>query len=41
MGAKAAKILAEHFGDLPTLSRATAEEIVALIQLAKQSQTAL
>lgn len=30
MGAKAAKILAEHFGDLPTLSRATAEEIVAL-----------
>ncbi|MDU6919160.1 MAG: NAD-dependent DNA ligase LigA, partial [Enterococcus faecalis] len=30
VGAKAAKILAEHFGDLPTLSRATAEEIVAL-----------
>ncbi|MGC3558249.1 helix-hairpin-helix domain-containing protein, partial [Enterococcus faecalis] len=30
VGAKAAKILAEHFGDLSTISRATAEEIVAL-----------
>lgn len=30
VGAKAAKILAEHFGDLRTISQATKEEVVAL-----------
>lgn len=30
VGAKAAKVLAEHFGDLRTISKATKEEVVAL-----------
>lgn len=30
VGAKAAKVLAEHFGDLETLAKASAEEIVAI-----------